>query len=135
MTLFPPLALALVLALIVFNKVGSPQYVSWIIAPLVVGLVIDRQRWWGPAALALAIALLTQLVYPITYSLMLAAWPVPSALLTLRNVLLVVLLGWVVVRLARVPGRPHAPRTVALLGAGASRPDASASASTPHSKK
>ncbi|MET0862614.1 MAG: glycosyltransferase 87 family protein [Microbacterium sp.] len=101
--LFPPLALALVLALIVFNKVGSPQYVSWIIAPLVVGLVIDRHRWWGPASLALGIALLTQLVYPITYYLMLAAWPVPSALLTLRNILFVVLLVWVVIRLARVP--------------------------------
>ena len=35
--LFPPLALALVLALIVFNKVGSPQYLTWIAAPLVVG--------------------------------------------------------------------------------------------------
>lgn len=101
--LFPPLALALVLALIVFNKVGSPQYVTWIIAPLVVGLVIDRRRWWGPATLALGIALLTQLVYPITYYLMLAAWPVPSALLTLRNILLVALLAWVIVRLARVP--------------------------------
>ena len=44
--LFPPLALALVLAFIVFNKVGSPQYMTWIIAPLVVGLVIDRRRWW-----------------------------------------------------------------------------------------
>ena len=31
--LFPPLALALVLAFIVFNKVGSPQYMTWIIAP------------------------------------------------------------------------------------------------------
>ena len=51
--LFPPLALALVLAFIVFNKVGSPQYMTWIIAPLVVGLVVDRRRWWRPAALGL----------------------------------------------------------------------------------
>jgi Glycosyltransferase family 87 len=109
-SLFPPLALALVLAMIVFNKVGSPQYITWILAPLVVGLVIDRHRWWGPATLALGIALLTQLVYPITYYLMLAAWPVPSALLTLRNVLLVVLLVWVVIRLARVPGHARVVR-------------------------
>ena len=103
--LFPPLSLGLVLAFIVFNKVGSPQYVTWIIAPLTVALVIDRHRWWGPAALGLGIALLTQLVYPITYYAMLDGAPVASALLTIRNILLIVLLGWVIVRLVRVPGR------------------------------
>ena len=103
--LFPPLSLGLVLAFIVFNKVGSPQYVTWIIAPLTVALVIDRHRWWGPAGLGLAIALLTQLVYPITYYAMLDGAPVPSAFLTIRNILLIVLLGWVIARLVRVPGR------------------------------
>ena len=49
--LFPPLALALVLALIVFNKVGSPQFLTWLIAPLV-ALARDRPtRWVRPAAL------------------------------------------------------------------------------------
>ena len=38
--LFPPLALALVTAFIVFNKVGSPQYLTWIVVPLVAGLVL-----------------------------------------------------------------------------------------------
>ena len=103
--LFPPLALALVLAFIVFNKVGSPQFVTWIIPPLLVGLVIDRRRWWGPALLGLATASVTQLVYPLMYADLLNAGPLAASLLTLRNALWAVLLVWAVVRVARVPGR------------------------------
>ncbi|WP_029146302.1 glycosyltransferase 87 family protein [Microbacterium luticocti] len=103
--LFPPLALALVTGFIAFNKVGSPQYLTWIVVPLVTGLVLDRRRWRSPAALALLIAALTQLVYPLTYSGLLAAQPLPAALLTARNLLVVVLFVWAVVRLARVPVR------------------------------
>ena len=96
-------------AFVVFNKVGSPQYMTWIIPPLVVGLVIDRHRWRGPAALALAIALVTQAVYPLTYWGLLNAEAVPAALLTARNALVVVLLVWAIVRVARVPRRAPAP--------------------------
>ncbi|MCR2810187.1 MULTISPECIES: hypothetical protein [unclassified Microbacterium] len=106
--LFPPLALSLVLAFVVFNKVGSPQYIAWIIAPLVIGLVVDRGRWWAPAWLGLGIALLTQLVYPVMYWALLNAGAIPTAVLTLRNALLVVLLVWMTVRLARVPERARA---------------------------
>lgn len=108
--LFPALALALVAALILFNKVGSPQYVTWIIAPLVVGLVIDRHRWWRPAALGLAIAVITQVIYPLTYGDLLDARALPAALLTLRNALVAVLLVWALVRVAQVPGRTIAGR-------------------------
>lgn len=109
--LFPPLALALVLAFVVFNKVGSPQFVGWLIAPLVLALVIDRRRWRGPAGLALVIALLTQAVYPVMYWGLLGAHLVPAAVLTLRNILFLVLFAWAVVRLARVPRRTPALRT------------------------
>jgi hypothetical protein len=103
--LFPPLSLAFVLVLILFNKVGSPQYMTWLIAPLAVGLVIDRRRWWGPALLGLGMALITQIVYPLLYGGLLSAAPLPAALLTVRNALVAVLLIWVVVRLARLPHR------------------------------
>lgn len=105
--LFPPLALGLVLALIVFNKVGSPQFMTWIIAPVVVGLVIDRRHWRPPAILALAIALLTQSVYPLTYAGLLLAEPLPAFLLTARNVLVVGLFVWSIVMIARVAVHPH----------------------------
>jgi hypothetical protein len=103
--LFPALALALVLAFILVNKVGSPQYMTWIIAPLAVGLVIDRRRWWRPAALGLVMAGLTQVIYPMTYGELLGAQSLPAALLTLRNLLIAVLLVWAVARVARVPRR------------------------------
>ena len=114
--LFPALSLGLVLAFIVFNKVGSPQYMAWIIAPLVLGLVIDRDRWRTPAALGLGIALLTQAIYPLTYGGLMLMWPevLPVVLLTIRNILLIVLFAWVVVRLVQVPAhgtrRPSARR-------------------------
>ena len=38
----PPLALAITTALILFNKVGSPQFVTWLAVPIVFGLVASR---------------------------------------------------------------------------------------------
>jgi hypothetical protein len=107
--LFPPLALSFVLALIVLNKVGSPQYLTWVIAPVVIGLVIDRRRWRGIASAALAAALLTQIEYPLMYGYLLGADPVAAAILTVRNLLMVALLVWSVVRLVRVPERARHP--------------------------
>lgn len=103
--LLPPLALALVLVFIVFNKVGSPQFQAWLIAPLVLWIVLDRKRAATAAALSLVSAALTQVVYPIVYGGVLNAQPVPIALLTARNVLLVVLLGVTVAAITRVPPR------------------------------
>lgn len=110
--LFPPLALALVLAFIVFNKVGSPQFLTWIITPVALGLVLDRRRWRWPAIGALAAALLTQLVYPLLYDRLVVADAFAAGVLTLRNVLLVVLLVWAVVRVARLPRRARHPSHV-----------------------
>lgn len=105
-TLFPDLALALAAGLIVFNKVGSPQYLCWLIPPIAFGLVIDRRRWAVPATVALVAALLTQLVYPLLYTGILYPAFLPVALLTLRNGILVVLFVWMLVRLARHARRP-----------------------------
>lgn len=114
--LFPALSLALVTAFIVFNKVGSPQYLCWLVPSLVVGLVIDRAAWVGPATLALGAALLTQLVYPVLYQDILDPAPLGVSLLTVRNAALVVLLAWLVVRLVRV----RAPRPAAAWPASSS---------------
>jgi len=111
-SLFPPLALSIVLALIVFNKVGSPQFVTWLIAPLALGLVIDRRRWTLPALGALLAALLTQIVYPIVYDLVITAVPAAVAVLTVRNLLFVALFAWALARLARVPHRVRHPEPV-----------------------
>lgn len=106
--LVPPLALALVLTLIVFNKVGSPQFQVWLIAPVVFWLVADRSRAWTAAGLTAVLLALTQVVYPFLYGPVLQAQPAAVLILTLRNVLSVVLLIVAVVQVARVPVRARA---------------------------
>ncbi|WP_342000800.1 hypothetical protein MRBLWH7_001540 [Microbacterium sp. LWH7-1.2] len=110
--LFPPLAAALVLGFIVLNKVGSPQYMTWLIAPIVIGLAIDRRRWLRPAGLTVVILALTQAIFPFWYDWILVLTPAAVWLLVLRNVTLLALFVWVVVRVARVPVRQALPLRV-----------------------
>jgi hypothetical protein len=94
--LLPPLILALVVALQLFNKVGSPQFLTWLIAPIVLGIVWRGRGYAVPAGIALALAALTQVVYPYLYWRLLAADPLLIAVLTVRNIGYLVLLGWAV---------------------------------------
>jgi hypothetical protein len=106
--LLAPLALAFVSAFIVFNKVGSPQYMTWLAVPIILGLA-TRAMGFGrsfrfPAVLALAAAGLTQVFYPYFYEELLYLNLPLLVALTLRNILTLMLFGWavsVVVRLAR----------------------------------
>ena len=99
-----PLALALTAALIAINKVGSPQYISWLAAPVILGIVASAAGYGHsfrtPAILTLVIATLTQLIYPYLYGLIIAADPAMLLVLTGRNILLFVLLGWAVFAVA-----------------------------------
>ncbi|PSL38859.1 uncharacterized protein DUF2029 [Labedella gwakjiensis] len=97
----PSLSLALILVLIAVNKVGSPQYLTWLIAPVVLGIAWQGRRFTVPAALALGLAALTHIVYPYLYWLLLNAWPPMVAVLTIRNAGYLVLLGWCIVELLR----------------------------------
>ncbi len=108
--LFPPLALTLVTLLIVTNKVGSPQFQTWLIASVVLWLVLDRVRARVPAVIVLALCLLTCLVYPIGYDALLRADALAVAVLTVRNVILLVLLILSIRALARVPARHPNPQ-------------------------
>lgn len=101
--LFPPLALALVVGLIVSNKVGSPQFQSWLIAPVLLWLVLDAPRARVPTTLTLVLCALTCLVYPLSYDALLRAELLPVLVLSLRNALLVVLLIVGIRALVRVP--------------------------------
>lgn len=104
--LMGPLSLALVAALIVTNKVGSPQYVSWFAVPIIVMLVHDRHSPGTALAarLGLVVAALTQLIYPYAYSLLLDAVPVLVGVATIRDLGEIALLGVAVVQLARLRG-------------------------------
>ena len=98
--LLAPLALAIVTTLIAFNKVGSPQFISWLAVPVVLGLatkLAGRGRPFAvPAAIVLLVAALTQSFYPYLYDELLSLNPLLLVILTLRNLLLFVLLGWAV---------------------------------------
>ncbi|MFK0241100.1 hypothetical protein ACIQTX_09570 [Microbacterium sp. NPDC090281] len=108
--MFPPLALTLVTLLIVTNKVGSPQFQTWLIAPVILWIVLDRVRARVPAVVVLALCLLTCMVYPLGYDALLRADALAVAVLTVRNILLVVLLILGVRALLRVPVRQPKPQ-------------------------
>jgi hypothetical protein len=101
----PVVALLLVMAIIVANKVGSPQYVGWIAVPVIWGLVAGRpsaRSFRTPALLVLPTALLTQLIYPFFYSQVLEARWEMIAVLTARNLLELGVLVWAVIALAEL---------------------------------
>ncbi|WP_284023579.1 glycosyltransferase 87 family protein [Arthrobacter sp. zg-Y1219] len=108
-------SLALVAAFIVFNKVGSPQFMLWLGAVVAVGVAWEGRSWRVPAILMLVIAPLTTLVYPMFYAALYNDLNVVVALLlTVRNILLLVLFVWSLVRIVRLTkaggaGRLSAP--------------------------
>ncbi|UNK69665.1 hypothetical protein [Microbacterium sp. H1-D42] len=108
--LLPPLSMAFVAALIVSNKVGSPQFQTWLIAPVILWIVFDRARAHAAAAMVLMLCALTLAVYPLTYDGLLHAHLLPVVLITARNLLLIVLLVHAIRAVVRVPAsaaRPH----------------------------
>jgi hypothetical protein len=80
-------AVAALLTFIITNKVFSPQYMIWLLpfAPLL------RLR---QASVLLAICALTIMLFPFNYDHLLHMKLLPVLLLNLRNLLTVVLLGW-----------------------------------------
>jgi hypothetical protein len=117
--LLPALALAFVTAFIVFNKVGSPQFESWLAVPVVLGLVTWHEggrSFRTPAIMVLVIAAITQAIYPYLYDYVLTVNPIMLIALSTRNLLLVALFGWAVmaiVRLARTASPLDEPATAA----------------------
>jgi hypothetical protein len=94
-------ALTGVLDLIVFNKVGSPQFMIWLAVPLVALVYFSINKSKVALAMGAAILLLTQLVYPVFYIELLGLENIPLGLLTARNLLLVALLVWATTQLLK----------------------------------
>ncbi len=98
---FPVLAMALISTLLVFDKVGSPQYVTWLAAPVIAGL---RQRSPGhrlTAATTLAIAAATIAIYPYFTAELRQDQPAIVAVLTVRNALMLACLAIALTNLIR----------------------------------
>jgi hypothetical protein len=110
--LLPVMALGFTIALIVGNKVGSPQYAGWLAVPVLLGIGA-RMTGHGipfrlPAIASLAIALLTQVIYPTFYTALLQLTPALILVLTVRNALYATLLVWSLARLVLLVRRPPA---------------------------
>jgi len=98
--LLPLLALAITSGLILFNKVGSPQFVTWLAVPVVLGLTASitgkGPSFRVPVVLTLVIAGLTQYMYPYLYGQVIGLNFTMLLVLTARNLLYGVLLAWAV---------------------------------------
>jgi hypothetical protein len=99
-SIMPVAVLTATLDLIVFNKVGSPQFVTWLAVPIILGVLFSAQKWRLPILAVVAIALLTNLVYPVFYQDLLNLNPNALALVTARNLLYIALLVWANIRLS-----------------------------------
>jgi hypothetical protein len=110
-------ALSLASAFIVFNKVGSPQYMLWLAPIVAVGLVLRPPDWKVPALLMLGVAVLTTVVFPTFYFALMELNPAITAVLGFRNLLVVVLLAWSVAKLVSAAFvRPQVPLGTRPLG-------------------
>ncbi|MCU1584627.1 MAG: hypothetical protein JWM49_1183 [Microbacteriaceae bacterium] len=103
--LLPSLALAYAVAFIAFNKVGSPQYLTWLAVPVILGLATNAagrgRAFRVPAILAAVLAALTQVIYPYLYGYLLSLDVRMLVIITARNSLFFVLLGWALVAIVR----------------------------------
>jgi hypothetical protein len=93
---------AALVAFIATNKVFSPQYIIWLLpfAPLL------RPR---QGLLVLAIAAITIFLFPYNYNELMAMQWLPVVLLNLRNLLVALLLGWLLVERAPASARSVVP--------------------------
>ena len=100
-TRLPALTLGSVATFIVVNKVGSPQFITWLAPVIIFGLVWDGRRFLPLAIVALSISLLTQLVYPWYYWQIVDGMKAGAFTLLVRNLLVAGLMVWSLVHLAR----------------------------------
>jgi hypothetical protein len=91
-----------ILDLIVFNKVGSPQYLTWLVVPIVYGILVGAQRIQWVAVGVLILSALTWLIYPVLYSGLLQSGFGETLALTIRNLALVAGLIYANLRLQKL---------------------------------
>lgn len=91
-----------VIDLIFFNKVGSPQFMTWLAVPVILGLISGAQNLRPMLYLVASLSLLTWTIYPSTYDELLAGGFTATAILTLRNLVLLGALVYANIRLTKL---------------------------------
>jgi hypothetical protein len=98
--LFGYTSLTAVLDLIVFNKVGSPQFMAWLAVPVIALIIFGASRLWIPITCLFLIAITTNLVYPIFYIDLMGLGDTSVTILSLRNGLLIAMLFYANLKLS-----------------------------------
>jgi hypothetical protein len=93
-TLFAWIFLTATLDLLVFNKVGSPQYELWVIGAAFVGVLFGTANWKPVVWLTVFSSGLSWLIFPIFYGDLLDGKPFGVSLLIVRNLAVVAILVW-----------------------------------------
>jgi hypothetical protein len=78
--------------LLVFNKVGSPQYHLWVIGAVMFGLIVGTQKWRIVTIITLVTSSISWLLFPIFYGSLLNGAPLGVTLTILKNLGFVALL-------------------------------------------
>ena len=103
------MSLTAVLDLIVFNKVGSPQFMAWLAIPMMALIIFSVPRLKILTVSLLLIAATTNLIYPIFYIDLIGLGDLSVGLLTFRNTLLIGLLVYANLRLSALTKSPARP--------------------------
>jgi hypothetical protein len=110
---FAAMSLTAVLDLIVFNKVGSPQFMAWLTIPMMALILFKAKKLWLPITGLLLIAFTTNLIYPILYIDLMGLGDLSVVTLTLRNLLLIAMLVHANLRLGELSKKESQPNALA----------------------
>ena len=101
-TAFAWIFLTATLDLLVFNKVGSPQYELWVVGAAIVGILAKTPNWRLVNWLTLITSGLSWLIFPIFYGDLLASNPLGVSLLVLRNLGVIAILVYANIQLTKL---------------------------------
>lgn len=101
-TLFAWMFLTATLDLLVFNKVGSPQYQLWVIGAAVFGVLAGTAKWKFVSVVTIITSGISWLIFPIFYGSLLDGETVGVTLLILRNLGVVAILVYANIQLTKL---------------------------------
>lgn len=101
-TLFAWMFLTATLDLLVFNKVGSPQYQLWVIGAAFFGVLAGTAKWKLVSVMTIITSGLSWLIFPIYYGSLLDGETVGVGLLILRNLGVVAILVFANIQLTKL---------------------------------
>jgi len=101
-TAFAWIFLTATLDLLVFNKVGSPQYELWVVGAAIFGILAKTANWRLVVWITVITSGLSWLIFPIFYGDLLASNPLGVSLLVLRNLGMIVILVYANIQLTKL---------------------------------